>query len=68
MVHLQDQTTTLIYIIGAVINVKLFVAWQNRNTPYVKKPAEVDGEEVSKKTSRFGRPVKKTKQIKATNA
>jgi hypothetical protein len=59
MVHLQDQTTTLIYIIGAVINVKLFVAWQNRNAPYPKKAELAEGEEAPTKTSRFGRPVKK---------
>lgn len=69
MVHLQDQTTTLIYIIGAVINVKLFVAWQNRNQPYVKKSdAIAQGDEAPTKTSRFGRPVKKTKKVKAAKA
>ena len=61
MVHLQDQTTTLIYIIGAVVNVKMFVAWQNRNAPYPKKAELAEGEEAPTKTSRFGRPVRKTK-------
>lgn len=61
MVHLQDQTTTLIYIIGAVFNVKMFVAWQNRNATYPKKAELAEGEEAPTKTSRFGRPVKKTK-------
>ncbi len=66
MVHLQDQTTTIIYIIGAVINVKLFVAWQNRNAPYPKKAELAEGEEAPTKTSRFGRPVKKIKKAKAS--
>lgn len=70
MVHLQDQTTTLIYIIGAVFNVKMFVAWQNRNQPYLTKAdeSETDGEEAPKKTSRFGRPVRKIKSAKVTSA
>lgn len=67
MVHLQDQTTILIYVIGATINVKLFVAWQNRNQPYLTKveTTQEDGEEAPSRTSRFGRPVRKTKKTKA---
>lgn len=68
MVQLQDQATILIYVIGAVINVKLFVAWQNRNTPYVTKTDELEqDQEAPTKTSRFGRPVRKVKKTKTTN-
>ena len=47
---------------------KLFVAWQNRNTPYVTKTDELEqDQEAPTKTSRFGRPVRKVKKTKTTN-
>ncbi|MFN8015733.1 MAG: hypothetical protein U0R17_03880 [Acidimicrobiia bacterium] len=61
---LQDQATMAIYVIGAVLNIKLFVAWQKRNE-VVKADEEKDKESVISKFSRFGRPVKKIKGAKA---
>ncbi len=60
---LQDQATMAIYVIGAVINVKLFAAWQKRNDPLPAKSEE--DEAAPKKTSRFGRPLKSLKASKA---
>src|SRR5690606_39242257 len=61
---IQDHATMAIYVITAVINVKLFAAWQKRNDA----PAKVEAEESAdapKKTSRFGRPLKALKTSKA---
>lgn len=61
---LQDQATMAIYVIGAVINIKLFAAWQKRNDPLPEKSEEASSDAPTK-TSRFGRPVKAVKASKA---
>lgn len=61
---LQDQATMAIYVIGAIINIKLFAAWQKRNDPLPEKTEESTSEAPTK-TSRFGRPLKALKATKA---
>lgn len=62
---LQDQATMLIYVIGATLNIKLFVAWQKRNEPVVAKAESADVDSAPSKLSRFGRPLKVLKTSKA---
>lgn len=61
---IQDHATMAIYVITAVINVKLFAAWQKRNDAPAKEEVEAT-EDAPKKTSRFGRPIKALKASKA---
>jgi len=61
---IQDHATMAIYVITAIINIKLFAAWQKRNTVVAKEEAE-ETADAPKKTSRFGRPLKAFKTSKA---
>jgi hypothetical protein len=60
---LQDQLTGAIYVAGAVLNIKMFAAWQKRNQPVPEK-VETE-EEAPSKLSRFGRPLRKLKSARA---
>ena len=62
---LQDQATSLIYVIGATLNIKLFVAWQKRNEVVKAKEISEDEESAPSKLSRFGRPLRSLKTSKA---
>ncbi len=62
---MQDQATMAIYVVGAVINIKLFSAWQKRNDPLQAKDETQSSESKLSKLSRFGRPMKSLKATKA---
>ncbi|HMS25458.1 MAG TPA: hypothetical protein PKB15_07225 [Acidimicrobiia bacterium] len=64
MEAVQDNATMAIYVITAVINVKLFAAWQKRNEP-IAIPASDDSSDSPTKVSRFGRPLRALKTSKA---
>lgn len=61
---IQDHATIAIYVITAVVNVKLFAAWQKRNTPIAAKE-ETEVSAGPTKTSRFGRPLKNLRASRA---
>ena len=63
---IQDNATMAIYVITAVINVKLFAAWQKRNEPVAAKSQDADEDSATSKLSRFGQPIKSLKNSKAT--
>lgn len=61
---IQDNATIVIYVVTAIINIKLFAEWQKRNDP-VKERIKEDFETKPSKLSRFGRPVKALKASRA---